>query len=423
MIEKTLELNLQNKTLLRRIHAVQADSGRTLKCIIADGTLPSGVTARIYARKPSGKEVYNDCTIDGNAVVATLTTQLLAEIGNVPCQIEISMSDADKVTTFKFEIVVEESLVADSAIESSNEYSSLEKLVQSANTATAKANTATTNANKAASSANSAATKANTATTNANKATTAAKTAASTANASAAKADTATANANTATAAAKTATDNAQAAYDKLKDFDATTVADTLAKVLSTEETTLGTTPTTTLPAVTEAAGTDEVLINVSSKTSRIALSNLGARLLNAFSWSALATTAKTIIGAINELNTNLTNATYGVGDTFTTTVRINTAGFITNSSKQVLFTLPLSRALSSKVTKATVSGIAVAIRQNGNYCYGGTGSTDVTPPSVTVTITEGGLQFSLIFTSTTNVVNNAPCGVAIANGLKVTFS
>lgn len=63
------------------------------------------------------------------------------------------------------------------------------------------------------------------------------------------------------------------------------------------------------LEAVTEAAETDELVLanGGSNAVKKSTLANLGARLLNAFSWSALATTAKTIIGAINELNTNLT--------------------------------------------------------------------------------------------------------------------
>lgn len=81
----------------------------------------------------------------------------------------------------------------------------------------------------------------------------------------------------------------------------------------------------TALPTVTTAATTDTAIINASSKSSKITLSNLGTRLLNVFSWSNLTTTAKTIIGAINEnkssintLNTNLTSVQTNLNNNMT---------------------------------------------------------------------------------------------------------
>lgn len=334
MTEKTITLNLQSKSLLRKVYAVQADSGRTLRCVISDCTLPAGLTARIYAKKPDDTEVYNAGTIDGNAVVVPLTTQMLAAVGSVHCQIELS-KDTEKVTTFYFEIVVEKSLVSDSAIESSNEYTALEKLVTSSEQtitdcekATTNAKTATTKANNAASSANSAASTANTAASKANTATSAANTAASTANASATKAD--------------TAATNADSVYEKLKDMDAVKVESALSKALnatgeSTELTMITTgdledyapvnvsdsflfasgsgvkkVPIWNIPHTSTYSGisaSDALYgyheVSGSGKTSVI--TSIRYRILdlfNSITLSSLSTTAKTISGAINELFT-----------------------------------------------------------------------------------------------------------------------
>lgn len=342
MVEKTLDLNLQNKALLRKIYAVQNDSGRYLKCIVSDTVLPDGLTARIYARKPSGKEVYNDCTVDGNEVTVKLTAQLLAEEGDVQCQIELS--DGDRVTSFSFAISVQKSLISDSAIESTDEYPALEGLIIKADKAITDATAATAQATTATAQANSAVSKANTAIANANTAITNANNAASSATSAASSANTAATEANTATSNANEAAENANAEYEKLKGIDAS--------VLNTAiENTLSVTGATTSPQakkVTNLSGlsspeswnTGFLIGDTSSNTVKIAgfgsipstsasMDNVDStfglfgitatgnpymkrlRLIDIFSnisFSTLTTTAKTIIGAINELKTSLTS-------------------------------------------------------------------------------------------------------------------
>lgn len=145
MTEKVINIGVQNKTLLRKVNVVQGDSGRALRCVVSDYTLPDGVTARIYAKKPSGMEVYNACTIDGNAVISELTTGLLSETGEIDCQIELSV-DGDRVTSFYFVINVEKSLISDSSIESTDEFGALQTLINDTEAATKAANEAATKA-------------------------------------------------------------------------------------------------------------------------------------------------------------------------------------------------------------------------------------------------------------------------------------
>lgn len=134
MITQYLLLYVTGSGIPGKVEVIQADSGRQMKCQIMDMTVPEGCTARVYGKKPSGAEIYNDCSIKGNAVIIELTTQFLAEIGTVPAQVELT-KEGNTVTSFEFLLVVKRSLVKSSAIESSNEFTALEKALNDAKAA------------------------------------------------------------------------------------------------------------------------------------------------------------------------------------------------------------------------------------------------------------------------------------------------
>ena len=160
-------------------------------------TIPSGVTARVKYYKPDGNKVINDCTISNNKVIVTYTQQMLAAAGTGFAEIQLYNGSSVLVSATYYTKIAESVYTDD--IESTDESTSLTKLIieteqardsaQAARTATEKAtdnaNTATSNANAATSNAtnaaNGAAGNANTATTNANNAANAAKAAAKTA--------------------------------------------------------------------------------------------------------------------------------------------------------------------------------------------------------------------------------------------------
>lgn len=173
---------------------------------IADWKIPSGSTARIYMRKPSGAEIYNDCVVNGNIVQITVTTQMTAEAGWVKATLEVMDGD-DILHSFTMVLDVEKSAISDNAIESKDEFTALEKSMQ-------KIDSATQEAENAASAANTAAGKANTAAGTANTAAQAANTAAGTANTAAGNANDAADAATTAAGQATTAAGNANDAAD-----------------------------------------------------------------------------------------------------------------------------------------------------------------------------------------------------------------
>ena len=107
-------------------------------------------------------------------------------------------------------------------------------------------------------------------------------------------------------------------------------------------------------------------------------------------------------------------------GDSITVTVE--TAGYITHSSKDVHFTVPVSRPLInvSTITAASVNGIMV--RQGSKYLYGGSSSVYVKPSAYKAYYDGHSICVTASFNNTTNVVNNNDsCGVQAS--IKLTFS
>lgn len=201
MLTQILNVQVSRIGLFPTIDAVQGDSGRVLECRLTDFVIPSGSTARIYAQKPSGAQIYNNAMVDGNVVSVDLTTQILAEVGKVVCQIEVD-NGGERVTSFDFALNVVKSRVDGSAIESSDEFTALEDALNSIDDVATEAENAVSAANQAVSDAQTAIKNANTAISGAN-------TAASSANSAAESATNAASAANTATEGANTAAQNA----------------------------------------------------------------------------------------------------------------------------------------------------------------------------------------------------------------------
>lgn len=192
------------------IRYVQLTNAIPLVFHVRDYTVPSGVEARIYVKKPSGKEVYNTASISGNMVTVNPTTQMFAETGEQPGQVQI-ISGSKTLVTFQIIFDVERNIISESAIESTNEYTIIDQLIIDARTAVSAANSAASAANTAAGEANGAASAANTAAGKANTAAGAADTAAAGANKAATAANQSKEAADT---AAKRANDAAKLCED-----------------------------------------------------------------------------------------------------------------------------------------------------------------------------------------------------------------
>lgn len=126
MVNKKIQLDFTEEGLCEKIEVVQGDTGRVLICNII-GVDMTNVSARFYAVKNSGKEIYNNCTVSQNTVTIELTEQTLAEVGIVKCQLDLRKEN-QKVQSFIFDIDVTASLMAQSEYLSSDEYKVVDDL-------------------------------------------------------------------------------------------------------------------------------------------------------------------------------------------------------------------------------------------------------------------------------------------------------
>lgn len=131
--EKIIRLRIQNSTFCRRIRVVQGDTGRIFRFILEDIMMDGSEQARVYAKKPDGTEVYNDCEVvsPNEVLMESDSGQIFAAIGVVQAEIQISKS-GKTITTYTFEFDVEKSLTRAGAIQSSSEYGALETAIAKA---------------------------------------------------------------------------------------------------------------------------------------------------------------------------------------------------------------------------------------------------------------------------------------------------
>lgn len=176
---RTIEAIQRDIFLKRRNTAVEIDyiqgtNALPIMLRIADYSVEEGSTAVVYARKPSGHEIFNTANLKENVITIQPTTQMMAEVGDTKAQVLLTKED-QIAATFVLIIHVHPNLSSDSAIESADEYNALEELITQAQTAITgvgnaieeaqgaaqTASRAATNASNKAQAANSAANRAN----------------------------------------------------------------------------------------------------------------------------------------------------------------------------------------------------------------------------------------------------------------------
>lgn len=130
-----------------------------------DYPVPSGTEIAFRYKKPDGTAGFYDAlpdnspaiTVSGNTVTVELVEQVLTATGCVHCEINMYNAASEKLTTFTFEIAVEESVLTDAEIISSDYYNVLTaeiaKALQAVTDATEQAENAAQSAQDAADSA------------------------------------------------------------------------------------------------------------------------------------------------------------------------------------------------------------------------------------------------------------------------------
>lgn len=103
-------------------------------------------------------------------------------------------------------------------------------------------------------------------------------------------------------------------------------------------------------------------------------------------------------------------------------TFSVKTAGYVTNSGKDVTFTVPIGVPVIGSPTVTVTSNNGFVLRQGNSYTHGSSASVYVVPDSYSATVTFlGGVTITAKFSDTTNVTNNSPIGILWSG--TITFS
>lgn len=233
MNEIVNDIFVKDKSLKTVIHYQQGTNALPLVFYYRDFDIPDGAESRIYARKPSGAEIYNTGTVSENTVTIPVTTQMTAEYGTVPAQLQI-IKDTQILNSYLIFLEIDRSIISDSAIESKDELTILDELINEArNTISAvqqATEEATTQAAYAEEQGDYAKTQGDAAKTQA----ASAKTQASAAQTAAGKANTAATSANSAATSANNAANRANTAADRCESLDVTALDNKISQLSST---------------------------------------------------------------------------------------------------------------------------------------------------------------------------------------------
>ena len=114
----------------------KSDNGRRINFVLTEGGRPyaisEGCSAVLRAKKPGGTVLFNNCVIDGNVISYTLTNQTSASAGIVDCELMLSGSDGKQITSPRFSLRVEDTLYSEDEIESTDEFTELQKAIAKA---------------------------------------------------------------------------------------------------------------------------------------------------------------------------------------------------------------------------------------------------------------------------------------------------
>lgn len=93
----------------------------------------AGTTAVFRAIKPDNTKLFNSAIITDNVVTVGLTTQTVAALGTVRCELSIYGTNNELLYSPQFDIIVEDYLYSDTAIESTDEYTDLTEAISKVN--------------------------------------------------------------------------------------------------------------------------------------------------------------------------------------------------------------------------------------------------------------------------------------------------
>jgi len=136
-VEHRIKLNLMKAGLQGQVIVKKADSdSQKINIYLSSAAGPFDMSdiasAILRAEKPDGKVMFNSCTVCEDRLEYIITTQTIAATGTVTCEITLTSNSGQILVTPRFEIIVADVIYSDSEIESTNEYTALEKAIKKA---------------------------------------------------------------------------------------------------------------------------------------------------------------------------------------------------------------------------------------------------------------------------------------------------
>lgn len=133
-----LDLQMQKGSSQGYIRVKRGENGaRRLSIALYMHSVPymadTGTTVTFRAVKPDGTKLFNSATIADNVVTVGLTTQTVAALGTVKCELSIYGANNEVLYSPQFDIIVEDYLYSDTAIESTDEYTDLTEALSKVN--------------------------------------------------------------------------------------------------------------------------------------------------------------------------------------------------------------------------------------------------------------------------------------------------
>ena len=131
----TISLNLdvwQVKNTYVKANLGEVNS-RFLEVTLTDKSVPinlTGKTVVFYATKPDGNVIYNLCTIEdaANGVISVcLTSQMSSAAGKMPCEVHIIAEDKATLKAVGLELEIFKCADVDGAVESTSEFTALQE--------------------------------------------------------------------------------------------------------------------------------------------------------------------------------------------------------------------------------------------------------------------------------------------------------
>lgn len=132
--EHKITLDIQKTVSVVSISVKKGDTGRRLNIHLAESGYPYRISSDCYAvftaRKPDGKVVFNDCSIQDGVIIYDITTQTVAAVGLAECEIILYGADGKQLTSASFNMIVEDTIYdTETEIESADEYNALADLL------------------------------------------------------------------------------------------------------------------------------------------------------------------------------------------------------------------------------------------------------------------------------------------------------